>query len=262
MDVHERIKAERLKNNLTLLDVASALKVTDATVQRYESGAIKIIAPDTIKQLSDLFHCSPSYLIGWEDIQSENEVLDIHKKIKKRREELGLSINDIASALNISRATVYRYEDGSINKIPANLLAPLSELLQCSPTYLMDSNQLNSDVGRKIKQMRKARHWPLEKVASMIGTTKSTVSKWERGVISNMGQDKIATLSVIFGVSPSVILGWEECESSSNEINMKPYSALLNQLNKKGQKEALKRLKELTELSVYRKEDNNGSSEI
>ena len=65
--INERIKERRLKMGLTLAEVADALGVKEATAQRYESGAIKSISHDIVCRLSELFNCSPSYLMGWED---------------------------------------------------------------------------------------------------------------------------------------------------------------------------------------------------
>lgn len=65
--LNERIKSRRLQLNLTLLDVAEHLGVKEATAQRYESGEIKNIKHETIVSLSELFKCSPAYLMGWMD---------------------------------------------------------------------------------------------------------------------------------------------------------------------------------------------------
>ena len=65
--INERIKERRQQLGLTLLEVAEALGVKEATAQRYESGAIKNRSHETICKLSSLLHCSPSYLMGWED---------------------------------------------------------------------------------------------------------------------------------------------------------------------------------------------------
>ena len=67
MKLYERIKERRTALGMTLLDVANALGVKEATVQRYESGEIKNPKHDTVLELSKIFHCSPSYLMGWED---------------------------------------------------------------------------------------------------------------------------------------------------------------------------------------------------
>lgn len=68
--INDRIKKRRTDLGLTLLEVADALGVKEATAQRYESGAIKSIGHDTISKLSEILHCSPSYLMGWEDTAS------------------------------------------------------------------------------------------------------------------------------------------------------------------------------------------------
>lgn len=64
-EINDRIKAIRIKNGFTLLEVAEYLGVKEATVQRYESGNIKNIKHDIICKLADLFNCNPAYLMGW-----------------------------------------------------------------------------------------------------------------------------------------------------------------------------------------------------
>lgn len=68
MKLHERIKERRLAMGMTLLDVANQLGVKEATVQRYESGEIKNLKQQTVLEMSKIFRCSPSYLMGWEDL--------------------------------------------------------------------------------------------------------------------------------------------------------------------------------------------------
>jgi transcriptional regulator with XRE-family HTH domain len=65
--VGSRIKERRLACGLTLLEVAENIGVSEATVQRYESGLIKNIPHEKISAISDVFHCSPSYIMGWVD---------------------------------------------------------------------------------------------------------------------------------------------------------------------------------------------------
>lgn len=65
--INERIRDRRTQLGLTLAEVAGALGVKEATAQRYESGAIKHIKHETIVELGRILHCSPSYLMGWEE---------------------------------------------------------------------------------------------------------------------------------------------------------------------------------------------------
>ena len=48
----------------------------------------------------------------------------------------------------------------------------------------------------------------LEAVGQYVGVGKSTVRKWENGIIKNMRRDKIKKLSEILHVSPGYLMGW------------------------------------------------------
>jgi repressor LexA len=61
----------------------------------------------------------------------------IGERIKNRRVELGLSVEELASLLGKNRATIYRYESDEIENLPITILEPLARVLQTSPTYLM-----------------------------------------------------------------------------------------------------------------------------
>lgn len=61
----------------------------------------------------------------------------IGQRIKERREALDMSVQDLATAVNVSRATIYRYENGYIEKLPTKVLDPLVKALHTSPQYLM-----------------------------------------------------------------------------------------------------------------------------
>lgn len=59
------------------------------------------------------------------------------ERMKFRRKELGLSAEYVADKLGCSPATIYRYERGDIEKMPLDILVPLSSILQTTPVYLM-----------------------------------------------------------------------------------------------------------------------------
>lgn len=65
-------------------------------------------------------------------------------------------------------------------------------------------------IGDKIKKRRIDLGLTLESVASYVGVSISTVSRWERGEIDNMKRDKIQKLSEILLVSVPYILGLSE----------------------------------------------------
>ena len=71
--------------------------------------------------------------------------MTIGERIKKRRTELGLSVDDIAEKLGKGRATVYRYENGDIEKLPTTVLEPLARVLKTTPAYLMGWEENNEN---------------------------------------------------------------------------------------------------------------------
>lgn len=63
--------------------------------------------------------------------------MSVGKRIKERRKELGLSVDDIADKLGKNRATIYRYESDEIENLPITVIEPLAEILKTTPSYLM-----------------------------------------------------------------------------------------------------------------------------
>lgn len=66
-----------------------------------------------------------------------------------------------------------------------------------------------SDMARRIRELRKERNMTLEDVAKIVGVGKSTVRKWETGMIENMKRDKIAALAKALGTTPISLMGWD-----------------------------------------------------
>ena len=64
-------------------------------------------------------------------------IMNIYEKIKARREELGLTIEEVANRLGVNKSTISRYESEQIKKMPIDFIEPLAEILKCSPEYLM-----------------------------------------------------------------------------------------------------------------------------
>ncbi|MEE0968560.1 MAG: helix-turn-helix domain-containing protein [Clostridia bacterium] len=68
---------------------------------------------------------------------------------------------------------------------------------------------MENEMSTKIKQLRTERGMTLEQVANIVGVGKSTVRKWETGMIANMRRDKIALLAKALGTTPAHLMGWK-----------------------------------------------------
>ncbi len=63
--------------------------------------------------------------------------MTIGQRIKERRKALGMSAEELGSLIGKNPATIYRYEKGEIEKLPATILEPLAKALKCSAGSLI-----------------------------------------------------------------------------------------------------------------------------
>lgn len=63
--------------------------------------------------------------------------VNVGERIKKRREELHLTADELGELVGKNRATIYRYEKNEIENLPYNIIEKLAKVLRVSPAYLM-----------------------------------------------------------------------------------------------------------------------------
>lgn len=76
----------------------------------------------------------------------------LNDRIKSRRLDLGLTLLQIADKLAVKEATVQRYESGEIKNMKYETIVQLSNILKCSPSYLMgwtDDMQMEKPSGNR-----------------------------------------------------------------------------------------------------------------
>ena len=81
---------------------------------------------------------------------------------------------------------------------------------------------MSEGMAQRLKQLRQDRGLTLEQVAEVVGVGKSTVRKWETGMIANMRRDKIADLAKALGTTPAYLMGWKEEEDKKDSPNDLP----------------------------------------
>jgi len=72
------------------------------------------------------------------------------------------------------------------------------------------------NMGEKIYKLRKEKGLTLEQLGDMVGVGKSTVRKWENGMIANMKRNKIIEVAKALNTTPAYLMGWEEDPGSSD----------------------------------------------
>lgn len=83
------------------------------------------------------------------------------QRMKARRKEIGLSAERVAEILNVSPATIYRYENGDIEKVPGDRLEPIAKALQTTPQALMGWEGFERPFPSNITPIPTMREWPV-----------------------------------------------------------------------------------------------------
>lgn len=85
MAIKDRLKLLRARQDMTLEEVAKAVGVTRATIQKYENGIISNIPSDKIEALARVLRTTPAYLMGWDTDTNSTTEKDTLKPQKTRQ---------------------------------------------------------------------------------------------------------------------------------------------------------------------------------
>ena len=72
MEMGEIIKELRTKKGITQEELGKLIGVKKSAIRKYEAGIVENIPRSSIKIMADYFGVKPSYLMGWEENNSEN----------------------------------------------------------------------------------------------------------------------------------------------------------------------------------------------
>lgn len=70
--------------------------------------------------------------------------------IFNRRKELGLTLEDVGKAVGVTKATVLRWESGSIHSMKRDKIAALSKVLSLDPTLFITPSEVLTEDERKL----------------------------------------------------------------------------------------------------------------
>lgn len=77
---------------------------------------------------------------------------------------------------------------------------------------------MEEGMAKRIKDLRTEKKLTLEQVADVVGVGKSTVRKWETGMIANMKRDKISSLAKALGTTPEYLMGWDDKKENPDQL--------------------------------------------
>ena len=91
MTIGKRIKERRKELKMSADELAKRLGKDRSTIYRYEKGDIENLPLDILEPIAQALETTPQYLMGWEKIQKNNDIMaDI--VIRMRMDEDFLSV--------------------------------------------------------------------------------------------------------------------------------------------------------------------------
>lgn len=147
--------------------------------------------------------------------------MTIGERIKQRRMELGLSVDEVAEKLGKNRATIYRYESNEIENLPVGTLEPLAKILETTPAQLMGWEDEEQDenyrriFARNLNRFLEINGKNQADIATLLNVSQAAVSNWCKG-IKMPRMDKVQALADYFGVNKSDLLEDKGAQEEDN----------------------------------------------
>lgn len=127
-----------------------------------------------------------------------------YQRLKARRVELDLTLEDVGAIAGISRSAVQKYEKGIIKNVYVSMVEQFAKALRCNPAYLLgwvDTPELENAVGDALTLSNPERNMVLtvrdlndegqEKIADYLDDLKSS-GKYKKLGADRMGNEKMA----------------------------------------------------------------------
>ena len=194
--------------------------------------------------------------------------MTIGERIKSVREKSGMSQVDFADKINVSKQTLYKYENNIITNIPSDKIERIASIGGVSPAYLMGwKDEENQEIANRFNQIRKEKNISLEYISKATNLPLSYIKKISIGAADTESED-MALIASALGVSFFYLMGWKDKETMLARRNFETafhydeavknlealgadYTEVFNifySMNETGKKKALDNLRDLSKL--------------
>lgn len=105
--------------------------------------------------------------------------MNVGARIKIRRKEINMKAYELASKINVSLSTLYRYEKGDIEKMSTDVLKEIADALSTTPADLMGWDETEETILNKITTA--ASKLEEDRQEKVLGYCEDQLSEQERG---------------------------------------------------------------------------------
>lgn len=183
------IRARRLKLGLSQTQLGKLVGVSQAEISRYEIGRSRL-NEQTMKNLASALRCELNELCVLQEPTRAQKTMpktELGKLIYTRREEFGLSLNDLAKRSGLSRNHVRRLEGKTCTHLRTKTAFVLAQTLKISNAELSRfvetrEKPTDSKLGKVIREQRHELGLSTDDLAQRIGTTPQFINQVELGL--------------------------------------------------------------------------------
>ena len=155
--IGDRIRIRRLALGLTQQELAEKLGYkSKASIAKIESG-VTDIAQTRLPDFASALHTTVPELLGWANKTDNTHTTG--ERVKTRRKELGISAERLSEQIGIHPATLYRYENGFIEKVPSDVLKAIADALHTTPEWLMGWSDTTQDERAALLKIAANHYW-------------------------------------------------------------------------------------------------------
>lgn len=195
----ENLSYQLQTNGLKQSELARKLNLPEMTVSNWVN-AKTYPRVDKLQLLSDFFGVTKAELV-----ERKNTNICIAEKISYFRTNKGLTQEQLASLLGVSKQSVSNWETGL--KFPRfKFISELANIFNVSVTELVSNDSTTSDsdlsifIGNKIKVLRETNGLTQDDLATNLGLTRQSISRYETGE-RKVSLDILYDLAKTFSVS-------------------------------------------------------------
>lgn len=149
--------------------------------------------------------------------------MELKDRLRAQRLALGLTLDDVAKVVGVSKQTVQRYESGRISNIPSDKIEKLAAALHTTPGSLMgwedsdvqDNSNAQSDPGNREIMAKNIRHYMAingvsrTQLCKDLGIKYTTFADWVNGN-TYPRIDRIEMMAKYFGVTKADLVEGQE----------------------------------------------------
>lgn len=221
MNFGDKVKTRRLELGWTQEELASRMGYkSKSTINKIELG-INTVPMQKVAKFAAALGTTSAYLMELDNESSS----DIYDRIRRRREQLGMSQEELAHKIGYKDRTAVSKIESAQRQIKHSMIAKLADALGTTPSYLMGWDGANDDftlddrlqMGKKIRESRMNLKFSQQKLAESVGyTDKSAISLIESGKI-DIPYSKIVQLAAVLGTTPSYLVGGNKEDDALKE---------------------------------------------